>query len=323
MAAGGTKRAICIGGATLDRTYRAHSVLRPGTSNPASASWSFGGVARNVAENLAKLGASVALLTLVGDDEGGRAIIDHLGRIGVETCHINVTPQHRTAEYVAISEPGGELALGIADMEILDQITVDHLGPVWPAITAARWVFADCNLPASVLAYLISERQRHDFKLAVDAVSVSKVLRLPPDLSGIDVLFLNGDEARSLVGDALLTGRDRAAAVTARGVGTVVETQGVDGVAVATSDLVLTLPAVPAEAVDVTGAGDALTAATLDALMRDVSVHDAARIGTLAAALTVESPDAVRSDLSQALLRSAMDRLDVTGILTRHNGHEP
>ena len=46
---------ICIGGAAVDRKYRAVEALTPATSNPASGTTSFGGVARNVAENLANL----------------------------------------------------------------------------------------------------------------------------------------------------------------------------------------------------------------------------------------------------------------------------
>ena len=43
---------ICIGGAVLDRKYKAKAELAPGTSNPVSGFRSFGGVARNVTENL-------------------------------------------------------------------------------------------------------------------------------------------------------------------------------------------------------------------------------------------------------------------------------
>ncbi|TIW31830.1 MAG: winged helix-turn-helix transcriptional regulator, partial [Mesorhizobium sp.] len=47
-----SKRMICIGGAVLDRKYHAKKDLIFGTSNPVDGYRSFGGVARNVAENL-------------------------------------------------------------------------------------------------------------------------------------------------------------------------------------------------------------------------------------------------------------------------------
>jgi pseudouridine kinase len=65
---------------------------------------------------------------------------------------------------------------------------------------------------------------------------------------------------------------------------------------------VVTLSAPPVTAVDVTGAGDAMTAAFVHALMRGDSAVDAARFGQMAAALTVASPETVRPDLTPRLI---------------------
>jgi hypothetical protein len=65
---------LCIGAANLDRKLRAKPLVM-GTSNPAGAVESFGGVARNIAENLARMGAPVALITAVGNDSSGRALL--------------------------------------------------------------------------------------------------------------------------------------------------------------------------------------------------------------------------------------------------------
>jgi pseudouridine kinase len=57
--------------------------------------------------------------------------------------------------------------------------------------------------------------------------------------------------------------------------------------------------AVPADVVDVTGAGDALVAGTLAALLAGHALVGAAAVGARLAALTVASPDSVRTDLDQ------------------------
>ena len=69
---------VCIGGANIDRKLRSEQVLQMGTSNPATLSETPGGVARNVAENLARLGASVQLLTAVGDYAVGHILFMQL-----------------------------------------------------------------------------------------------------------------------------------------------------------------------------------------------------------------------------------------------------
>lgn len=109
---------VCVGGATVDRTYRAQKVLRPGTSNPVTSARSFGGVARNVAESLARLGTRVAWVSAVGDDESGRFLLAHLAGIGIDVSHVRTVPGRATAEYVAVVEPSGELAIGLADMAV-------------------------------------------------------------------------------------------------------------------------------------------------------------------------------------------------------------
>ena len=56
---------LIIGAAGLDTKGRAIGPLQPGTSNPGSIRTSVGGVARNVAENLARLGEHAVLLSAV------------------------------------------------------------------------------------------------------------------------------------------------------------------------------------------------------------------------------------------------------------------
>src|SRR5688572_16511644 len=101
----------CIGGAAVDRKYRAMDKIRPGTSNPVLSERSFGGVARNVAENIARLGVTVTLASILGEDDNGRSLLDDLERLGVGTQFIATSNAHATAEYVAILQPDGELAL--------------------------------------------------------------------------------------------------------------------------------------------------------------------------------------------------------------------
>ena len=56
------------------------------------------------------------------------------------------------------------------------------------------------------------------------------------------------------------------------------------------------------EVADVTGAGDAMTAGYVHALLEGASVVESARYGQVLAALTCASPDTVRTDLTAALV---------------------
>ncbi|WP_188311820.1 carbohydrate kinase family protein [Salinarimonas soli] len=299
---------LCIGGATVDRLYRAADELVPGTSNPVVSSRAFGGVARNVAETLARLGTPVALVSVVGADENGRAIRDHLAVLGVDVGFLREIPGARTAEYVAVTGPSGDLAFGLADMAILDRLGPGTVEDARCA-TAALMVM-DCNLPASTLReFLARRRAGHGPPVAVDAVSVAKVMRLPKQLGGVDVLFLNLDEARAALG-ATLPAEDAVGALLARGARAVVLTRGPSGLLVADERGVEAMPAVPVGAVaDVTGAGDALVGATAMGLARGEDLRVALRAGLAAAALALERPGGVRPDLGPALLAAGIKQM--------------
>ena len=96
------KRLVCIGGAVLDRKYHARKPLIFETSNPVDGYRSFGGVARNVAENLARLEVAVSFISIVGDDDTGRSILRHLRDLGADVSQVITTTERPTAEYAAI-----------------------------------------------------------------------------------------------------------------------------------------------------------------------------------------------------------------------------
>ena len=288
-------RFLCVGGATVDRTYRLAGPLVPETSNPAGTSSGFGGVARNVAENLSLVGAEVDLLSRVGDDEGGGTLLRHLDALGVGRSGTAAVPGAATAEYVAVLTPGGDLALGLAAMQILDGLTPEALAREAERIAAAEWLFADCNLPAASLLALARRRWGGAYRLAVDGVSVAKSARLPDDLAGVDLLFLNRDEAAAVAGRHGRRDRDPAvlaAALRAAGAGAVVVTLGSAGALAAAPEGTLRVPARPATVVDVTGAGDALIAATLASVAAGDMLAEAVRRGCAAAARAVATPSA-------------------------------
>lgn len=306
------RRVVCVGGVAVDRKYWAMAPVVLGTSNPAASELAFGGVARNIAENLARLGTPTALIGAVGQDEYGRRLLQHLELLGIDATGVAVMAGPRTAEYAAILNPSGDLVLGIADMAISDLLTPDVLGRAWSRLEEASWVVADCNLPMAALQALIERKDEAGFKLAVDVVSTLKAERLPLALHGIDLLFANADEAAVLLGLSIAQSRDDPASAASSlldaGALNVIVSLDVQGCVVASAAGCEHLPSVAAEVVDVTGAGDAMVAGTLFALQGGTELRSAARLGSLLAALTIESRSSVRPDLSLSLLMGAMHR---------------
>jgi pseudouridine kinase len=278
-----TNLIACIGGAHLDRRAMLRGPLVLGTSNPGTVYADFGGVARNIAQNLAHLGCPVVLCSRVGDDDAGRQVLTQ----PIDTSLITVSTAHPTASYTAILETTGELVIGLADMDVYDEVTPRVLEPALPRLSGARLWFIDANLPGDTIGWLLDAAGA--IPAAVDAISVAKSRRLLPWLPRIRYFFCNLAQAGALAGGSF---RDAAlAAECVRRLGAVagIVSAGDRGIAVYEGDSIVGMPALAATPRDVTGAGDALVSGTLYGLWQGLALGDAARLGLAAAAIAVES----------------------------------
>jgi pseudouridine kinase len=295
----------CIGGAHIDRHGRLDGPLIAGTSNPGEVSSDFGGVARNVAENLRRLGRDVLMVSRVGDDETGRAVTARLNTLGIDTSFVTVSARP-TASYTAILEPGGELVMGLADMAIYEEITPELLEPALPSLLDCELWFVDANLPADTLGWIA--RVSSHLALAADAVSVVKARRLAGILETVSPLFLNMAQAASILGVGEFPDAASAARALSARVLTGVVTAGAAGVAAWLKEEVRTIPARPATVRDVTGAGDAMIAGTLFGITGGVpGFFRAVQLGLAAAAITVESGSTTAPHLTADLLYASQD----------------
>ena len=107
-----------------------------------------GGVARNVAENLGAPGPVSDHGSRVGGDREGDAVLDGLDEAGVGLDFCTRSTTAPTATYTALLDKAGELVIGLADMGVYDELTVDVLEPLLPRLERIPVWFIDCNLPA-------------------------------------------------------------------------------------------------------------------------------------------------------------------------------
>lgn len=309
----GRRALVCIGGSNIDRKLRGLAELQMGNSNPASLSESPGGVARNVAENLGRLGLDVQLLTAVGDDAAGRSLLAHVGRLGVDCGASLIAADAPTGSYTAVLSPAGELVLGLAQMDLCERMTPDFLYQCAAQRARAGLTLIDLNLPVASIALLLAEASLAGAApLVAVAVSAPKMARLPHDLHGLQLLILNQDELAACAGIQLDGDADLARAhqlLSARGLRSLIVTQGGGPLwfgAAGQALKALKPPKLnPAKVIDVTGAGDAFAAGVCAALMDGPDdLAGACRLGLKLARLTLQCESTVSPDLSPALLEA-------------------
>lgn len=294
---------LVIGSSGLDLIGRSFENLQPGTSNLGQLRISPVGVARNVAENLVRLGLNVKLITAVGDDRLGQQILQETRSAGINIEHSLQLSNHPTCSYLAILDERGTLHLGMDDMRISDSFTSDYLVEKGSLFHEAAAVFLDANLPEKTLPTAISQAQRAGIPIATDPTSVKLAPRLQPFLEKLWLISLNEKEAETICTHPV-PHADRDQVINAakhlvnEGVEIAIIAIAEFGVGYATTESSGHCPAIKTDVVDSTGAGDALSAAVIFALINDIPIDEAVRLGVSAAALILRSSGTVAQDLS-------------------------
>jgi pseudouridine kinase len=305
------KPVLVIGAAGLDMVGRLRGDPEEGTSTPASIRFAFGGVARNVAENLARLSQPCTLLSAVGDDPQGRGLRDLLKEAGVDVSPLQVLPGQTTGAYLAVVDPHGHLRMALDDMTPLQAITPDLLKKEEPLFQRAGMVFLDANLSAETIAEAVRLSHKAGIPISADPTSRHLASRLTPHLRNLYLVTPSAGEAEILLGQTIRR-EDPSAAVAAaqelvsRGVCIALISLEEFGVAYATREGRGHIPALRSVIVDPTGAGDALTATVLFALLNKIPLDEAVRLGISAASLTLRSKHTVIPDLTLERLYEEM-----------------
>ncbi|VVC28189.1 Hypothetical protein CINCED_3A012718 [Cinara cedri] len=102
-----------------------------------------GGVARNLADALGRLGHNVRFMSVVGGDSAGQSILESLRHIG--TDYVTVFKDIPTSWCVVLQNPQGDCVACIGDMACHRQISVD-MSPL---------VVVDGNVPADVIDFVV------------------------------------------------------------------------------------------------------------------------------------------------------------------------
>jgi pseudouridine kinase len=302
---------LVIGAAVQDIVGITRGNLSPGTSSPGKIRKSFGGVARNVAENLARLGQPVILLTVVGQDETGESILEYLGSAGVDVSFVMRHTKISTGTYLALVDEKGWLQYAMADVRILSALTPAYLDLHSDLFSKASLVFIDANLNKDVIRKIFTLARAAKVPICADPTSILLADRFKPYLKRIKIITPNILEAEILCGFPIdpfnrQEALDAAKCLVTSGVEISIITLAELGVCYATSETTGQVPALRTQVVDPTGGGDALTAAVIFALLNGVPLDDAIRLGISASSLTLQYSGTVVPDLS---LEKLYDRL--------------
>lgn len=301
------KYVLVIGATLLDTKGKPVAGLAPGMSNPAEIRSTRGGTARNVAENLARLGADVVLISAVGDDTTGRQLMIQTAEAGVNLDYVEIVPGYNTGSYIALLEPDGLLSVALDDVQVMQTIDAAYLSRRRTLFRDAAMIMFDGSLSEPAMQTVVQLAKEYGVPLCADPSSARLAYKLRPYLPDLHLVVPNEAEEAELC-EVDFQGHDPTASLTlarrlvAAGVTNVVVTLSDYGLDYATADEMGYIPPTHTRMIDSTGTGDAVTAAILFGMLNDLPTIESIRLGAAAAALTLQSPETVVPDLSLDML---------------------
>lgn len=298
---------IVLGGAGVDLVGRLDGELRTGITNPANIRTSFGGAARNIAENLSRLGQPTILVTAVGDDQNGEQLLKQAAQAGIDVNAALCTPDYPTGTYLGVINPDGVLQFALDDINATSALTPEYIRSHAGLFREASLVFIDANLPKDSLRTIFSLARKAHLPVCADPASPNLADRLRPFLNRLRFIAHNSEEACVLCEQRIENNQPEDAQEAAKylvgeGVEIALITLAEFGVVYATSETSGYIPAMRTPIVDPTGAGDALFATVIYSLLNDIPLDDAVRLGVTAASLTLRHRGTVVRDLSLEML---------------------
>ena len=298
--------AVVVGGVNVDIGGRSFKALVGEDSNPGEVITSLGGVGRNIAHNMSLMGIDVRLLSAYGDDLNGERVAASCSELGIDLSHALRVPGATTSTYLYITDPKGEMALAVSDMEVCKRITPEYLSANLALLQNAQVVVADANIPEESLKFLA---ENLFVPLFVDTVSTAKAEKVRSILPKIHTLKPNRIEAELLSGVKIETEADAekaAAVLLEKGVRRVFISMGAKGVFAATAKEKTWHGIIPGRMVNTTGCGDSFMGALVWAYLEGMNLEDTAAAGLAAGSITMESDETINPLMSAELLKKRM-----------------
>ena len=304
--------AAVIGGANMDIHGFPKDVLLPKDSNPGNIKTSPGGVGRNIAENLSKLGVAVKLLTALGEDIHGKQLLEECIRSGIDMDHCYFSKDLPTSTYLCILDHKGDMSAAIADMEIQERISIEYIREKAHIIDHASLIILDTNLPEDTLTYLLQHFQNSTFFL--DPVSTAKAEKVRDRIGLFHTIKPNRLEAEVLSGISIHSEADLKTTANyffSQGVKQVFITLGEEGVYYGDSSKQDFLRCPKVSSANATGAGDAFVAALAYCHLQQMSLEDTARFAAAAALVALSHKNTIHPLMSIDTIQNKQRELNL------------
>ncbi len=288
-----------------NQAYRTHD------SNPGKVKVSFGGVCRNIAENLGRVGTPTRFISVVGDDEKGRSLMAHAKNSNFDMSDSLVVAGESTPTYMAILDQHGEMVSAVVDVKIADHLTPAVADEKAELIENAEYMIFGSDNPQT-LEYIL-KKFHGKTKFVLDPVSAAKAKTLTHLIPYFHTVKPNRHEAEALVGFEINTQADlrkAGAYLLEQGVSKVFISLDADGVYYNDGIEEGIIKTSGVDVVNVTGAGDAFLAGVGYGYMNDLSIIETVKFSQIMSIITISHEDTIHPELTAEFVKQEMSRYE-------------
>ena len=272
---------------------------------------SFGGVCRNIAENLARVGVNTQFISTLGDDENGKSILEHSKKFGYNMENSLFLEGESTPTYLAILNHQGEMESAVVDMESLNKMDERFVDEKHEVFENAEYTIVDSDNPA-LLEYILKKYQGKS-KFILDPVSAKKAKKIRHLIKYFHTIKPNRFETEALCGFKIETNDDLRKAgrfFIEQGVKNVFISLDADGIYYITSEGEEgTLACCEAiEVKNVTGAGDSFVAGIGYGYMNNLNIKDTIKYAVAMSIITITHEETINPKMSHELVKDLVNR---------------
>ena len=284
---------------------------RPYDSNPGSVKVSFGGVCRNIAENMAKIGLNTKFISVVGNDMNGMNMIEHSKKISMDMSESLIIEGEATPTYLAILDESGEMVSAVVDLTITNNFTKEFILSKADVIRGADYMVVDADNP-STLQFLLTEFHQ-ETKFILDPVSAAKACKIKDTIQYFHTVKPNRHEAEVLCGFEIVSISDVRKAgeyFRQKGVKNVFISLDAEGIYYHNGVEEGILKAKGVSVVNVTGAGDALVAGIGYGYMNQLSMAETVKYAVTMSSIAISHVDTINPNMCTDFVLHHMNELE-------------
>lgn len=288
-----------------DSNYRCND------SNPGKVRTSFGGVCRNIAECMSRVGVNTQFISILGDDEAGKAMLEHSKQMNYDMSNSLIIEGGNTPTYMAVLDEHGEMVSAVVDMKIIDKFTTEFIDSKADIIRNAEYMILDSDRP-DIVEYILKNFSGNT-KFILDPVSAAKAKEIKHLIKYFHTIKPNRYEAEIMCGMKIKNDEDLRKAgryFIDLGIENVFITLDEDGIYYNNGLVEGKIKANDVKVVNVTGAGDSFVAGIAYGYANKCALIETLKFAISMSTITISTEETIHPEMGFDLVEKYVNNIN-------------